>query len=37
MGEMKNAYKNLVGAPEGKRLLRRLSVGNIILKLILKE
>jgi hypothetical protein len=35
-GEMRNAYKILVGEPEGKRPLRYLGVdGNMILKWIL--
>jgi hypothetical protein len=36
MGEMRNAYKMLVGKPEGKRSLEHLGVdGRIILEWIL--
>jgi hypothetical protein len=38
MREMRNAYRNLVGKPEGKRPLRDLGVdGGIILKWILSK
>jgi hypothetical protein len=38
MGEIRNAYKILVGNPEGKRSLCRHNVdGRIILKYILKK
>jgi hypothetical protein len=37
-GQMSNAYKFLIGKPEGKKLLRiRISFGKIILKRILRE
>jgi hypothetical protein len=33
MGKMRNAYKNLVGSPEGKRPVGRIDVdGRIMLK-----
>jgi hypothetical protein len=38
MGEMRNAYKLLVGKPERKRVLwRRGHDGKVILKFILKK
>jgi hypothetical protein len=37
MGEKNNAYRILVGNPEGKRPLGRLRSGRIILKLILER
>jgi hypothetical protein len=38
MGEMRNAYINLVGKPEGKKLFRRCGAdGRILLKCSLKH
>jgi hypothetical protein len=38
MGEKRNAYRGLVGTPEGKRPLGRLCIdGKMVLKWILNE